>query len=54
MGKVDMLQCVISRKAWSSIGGWYRYDHSADGFLMEELVAKYGYVHLDEVLGENR
>ena len=54
MGKVDMLQCVISRKAWSSIGGWYRYDHSADGFLMQELVERYGYVHLDEVLGENR
>ena len=54
MGKVDMLQCVASRKAWSSIGGWYRYDHSADGFLIEELVSKYGYVHIDEVLGENR
>ena len=54
MGKVDMLQCVISKKAWSSIGGWYRYDHSADGFLMQELVERYGYVHLDEVLGDNR
>lgn len=46
MGKVDMLQCVISKRAWSSIGGWYRYDHSADGFLMQELVERYGYVHL--------
>jgi glycosyltransferase involved in cell wall biosynthesis len=54
MGKIDMLQCVISKNAWDSIGGWYRYDHSADGFLMEELVRRYGYVHLDEVLGDNR
>jgi glycosyltransferase involved in cell wall biosynthesis len=54
MGKVDMLQCVVSRKAWDSIGGWYRYDHSADGFLLEELIKRYGYVHLDEVLGDNR
>jgi len=54
MGKVDMLQCVISKKAWDSIGGWYRYDHSADGFLMQELVEKYGYVHINEVLGDNR
>lgn len=54
MGKVDMLQCVISRKAWESIGWWYRYDHSADGFIMEELVKRYGYVHINEILGENR
>jgi len=54
MGKVDMLQCVISKKAWDSIGGWYRYDHSADGFIMQELVERYGYVHIPEVLGDNR
>lgn len=54
MGKVDMLQCVVSRKAWDSIGSWYRFDHSADGFLFQELVQKYGYVHIPEVLGENR
>jgi len=54
MGKVDMLQCVISKRAWDSIGGWYRYDHSADGFIMQELVEKYGYVHIPEVLGDNR
>lgn len=54
MGKIDMLQCVVSRKAWKSIGWWHRYDHSADGFLMEELVERYGYVHINEVLGDNR
>ena len=54
MGKVDMLQCVVSRKAWESIGWWYRYDHSSDGYIFQELVAKYGYVHLPEVLGENK
>ena len=54
MGKVDMLQCVASRKAWDSIGGWYRYDHSADGFLFQEMVERYGYVHIPDVLGENR
>jgi len=54
MGKVDMLQCVVSKKAWDSIGGWHRYDHSADGYLMQELVQKYGYVHISEVLGDNR
>ena len=54
MGKVDMLQCVVSRRAWDSIGGWYRYDHSADGFLFQEMVERYGYVHIPEVLGENR
>ena len=54
MGKVDLLQCVASKKAWDSIGGWYRYDHSADGYLFQEMVAKYGYVHIPEVLGENR
>jgi len=54
MGKVDMLQCVISRSAWESIGWWYRYDHSADGFIFQELVKRYGYVHIPEVLGENR
>lgn len=54
MGKVDLLQCVASKKAWESIGGWHRYDHSADGFLFEEIIAKYGYVHIPEVLGENR
>lgn len=54
MGKVDMLQCVISRKAWESVGWWYRYDHSSDGYILEELIKRYGYTHLDEVLGENR
>lgn len=54
MGKIDMLQCVASKKAWDSIGGWKRYDHSADGFLIEELVARYGYTHIPEVLGDNR
>lgn len=54
MGKVDLLQCVASKKAWDSIGGWYRYDHSADGYLFQEMVARYGYVHIPEVLGENR
>lgn len=54
MGKVDMLQCVASRRAWDSIGGWYRFDHSADGFLFQEMVAQYGYVHVPEILGENR
>jgi len=54
MGKVDLLQCVVSKKAWNSIGGWYRYDHSSDGYLFQELVEKYGYVHIPEVLGENR
>ena len=54
MGKIDLLQCVASKKAWESIGGWHRYDHSADGFLFEEIIAKYGYVHIPEVLGENR
>lgn len=54
MGKVDLLQCVASKKAWESIGGWHRYDHSSDGFLFEEIIARYGYVHIPEVLGENR
>lgn len=54
MGKIDLLQCVASKKAWDSIGGWHRYDHSADGFLFEEIIQKYGYVHIPEVLGENR
>lgn len=54
MGKIDLLQCVASKKAWESIGGWHRYDHSADGFLFEEIIARYGYVHIPEVLGENR
>lgn len=54
MGKIDLLQCVVSKKAWESIGGWHRYDHSADGYLFQELVAKYGYTHIPEVLGENR
>ena len=54
MGKIDLLQCVASKKAWESIGGWHRYDHSADGFLFEEIIAKYGYAHIPEVLGENR
>lgn len=54
MGKIDLLQCVASKKAWESIGGWHRYDHSADGFLFEEIIKKYGYVHIPEVLGENR
>lgn len=54
MGKVDLLQCVASKKAWDSIGGWHRYDHSADGFLFEEIISRYGYTHIPEVLGENR
>lgn len=54
MGKIDLLQCVASKKAWESIGGWHRYDHSADGFLFEEIIARYGYTHIPEVLGENR
>lgn len=54
MGKIDLLQCVASKRAWESIGGWHRYDHSADGFLFEEIISKYGYVHIPEVLGENR
>lgn len=54
MGKIDLLQCVASKKAWESIGGWYRYDHSADGYLIQEMVERYGYVHIPEVLGENR
>lgn len=54
MGKVDLLQCVASKKAWQSIGGWHRYDHSADGFLFEEIISRYGYTHIPEVLGENR
>ena len=54
MGKVDLLQCVASKKAWDSIGGWHRYDHSADGFLFEEIISRYGYTHITEVLGENR
>lgn len=54
MGKIDMLQGVVSKRAWESIGGWHRYDHSADGFLFEEIIARYGYVHIPEVLGENR
>ena len=54
MGKVDLLQCVASKKAWQSIGGWHRYDHSADGFLFEEIISRYEYTHIPEVLGENR
>jgi len=54
MGKIDMLQCVASKKAWDNIGGWYRYDHSADGYLIEHLVKLYGYSYINEVLGENR
>ena len=54
MGKVDMLQCVVSRSAWESVGWWYRYDHSADGYIFQELVNRYGYVHISDVLGENR
>ena len=54
MGKVDLLQCVASKKAWDSIGGWYRYDHSSDGYLFQEMIDRYGYVHIPEVLGENR
>ena len=54
MGKVDLLQCVASKKSWESIGGWHRYDHSADGFLFEEIISRYGYTHIPEVLGENR
>lgn len=54
MGKIDLLQCVASKKAWDSIGGWHRYDHSADGYLFQEMIAKFGFVHIPEVLGENR
>lgn len=54
MGKIDLLQCVASKKAWDSIGGWHRYDHSSDGYLFEEIIQKYGFVHIPEVLGENR
>jgi hypothetical protein len=54
MGKIDLLQCVASKRAWEAIGGWHRYDHSADGYLFEEIIAKFGYVHIPEVLGENR
>lgn len=54
MGKIDLLQCVASKKAWKSVGGWHRYDHSADGFLFEEIISKHGYTHIPEVLGENR
>lgn len=54
MGKVDLLQCVASKKAWDSIGGWHRYDHSADGYLFQEMIAKFGFVHIPEVLGDNR
>lgn len=54
MGKVDMLQCVVSRRAWQSVGWWHRYDHSSDGYIFKELVDRYGYVHIPEVLGENR
>jgi GT2 family glycosyltransferase len=54
MGKIDLLQCVASKNAWDSIGGWHRYDHSSDGYLFEEIIQRYGYVHIPEVLGENR
>lgn len=54
MGKIDMLQYVASKKAWDSIGGWYRYDHSADGYLIEHLTKLYGYSYINEMLGENR
>jgi sulfatase maturation enzyme AslB (radical SAM superfamily) len=30
---------VAIKKAWESIGGWHRYDHSADGFLFEEIIS---------------
>ena len=54
MGKIDLLQCVASKNAWDSIGGWTRYDHSADGFLFQDMIEKYGYTRIPEVLGENR
>lgn len=54
MGKIDLLQCVVSKRAWDLIGGWYRYDHSSDGYLFQEIIDECGYVHVEEVLGENR
>jgi len=54
MGKIDLIQCVVSKNAWEEIGGWHRYDHSADGFLFEEIIGNKGFVHIPEVLGVNR
>jgi len=54
MGKIDLIQCVASKNAWEEIGGWHRYDHSADGFLFEEIIGNKGFVHIPEVLGVNR
>lgn len=54
MGKIDLIQCVASKNSWEEIGGWHRYDHSADGFLFEEIIGNKGFVHIPEVLGVNR
>ncbi len=50
---IDCLQVVASRKAWESIGFWYRNEYEADGHLYVELSEKYSPFYIDEILAEN-
>ncbi len=50
---VDALQVVIRRELWLAEGGWYDKAHSADGRMIQKMVAKYGYRAVEDVLGEH-
>jgi hypothetical protein len=50
---IDCLQVVASRKAWESIGFWYRYEYEADGHLFAELSSKFPPFYIEEILAEN-
>lgn len=52
-GHIDCLQMCASTKVWREIGGWHRYDGCSDGFIYEEIAAKYPVYHLDTILGDN-
>lgn len=53
-GAVDLLQCVAKKSKWDEIGGFYKFNVEADGELIEELIEKFGFMHIKSVLGVQR
>ena len=50
---IDAMQGVVRRELWLKDGGWYAEGDLADGVMLQNFAARYGYRSVEMVLGEH-
>jgi len=50
---IDAMQLVAHRDIWEEVGYWYRDDFCSDGYIYQDICARFPWAELPEVIGEN-